>query len=113
VLQFKEARRVSEICSDGKHALVEGSYVGVPISELTLQKAPTVLPQKPESFTPSSPNKTMQEYVLPLSAGARAVFQWPTTLSKEDVEDLKDTLKVLERKITRSISEEPAKEKSE
>lgn len=53
----------------------------------------------------------MQEFVVPLSEG-RAVFQWPTTLSKEDVEDLKDTLKVLERKIIRSLPEESDKEKS-
>jgi hypothetical protein len=102
ILQFMEPRRVREICSDGKHALVDGSYAGLPIAELTLQKAPVIAPNKPESHVPSSPTKGMQEFVVPLSAGSRAVFQWPTTLSKEDIDDLKDSLKILERKITRS-----------
>jgi len=50
---------------------------------------------------PSSKNY-MLEYVVPLSAGSKAVFQWPSDLTQEDVEDLKDSLKFLERKIARS-----------
>ena len=45
----------------------------------------------------------MLEFVVPLSDG-KAVFQWPSTLSKEDVEDLKDSLKMMERKISRATS---------
>jgi len=52
----------------------------------------------------------MQEFVVPLSDGSRAVFQWPTVLRKEDVDDLKDSLKILERKISRSVTEAAAKE---
>jgi len=54
----------------------------------------------------------MQEFVVPLSDGSRAVFQWPSLLSKEDIDDLKDSLKILERKITRSVSatDAPAKD---
>ncbi len=52
----------------------------------------------------------MQEFVVPLSDGSRAVFQWPSALSKEDVDDLKDSLKILERKISRSVTEAAAKE---
>ena len=48
----------------------------------------------------------MQEMIVPLAYGtAKAVFQWPTSLSKEDVEDLKDSLRMLERKITRIESD--------
>lgn len=43
----------------------------------------------------------IQEFIVPLSGNGRAVFQWPTTLSKEDIDDLKDSLKILERKISR------------
>ena len=43
----------------------------------------------------------MQEFVVPLSDGTRAIFQWPASLTKEDVDDLRDSLKILERKITR------------
>jgi len=44
----------------------------------------------------------MQEDVFSLSEG-RASFQWPTPLSKDSIEDLKDWLKILERKISRSV----------
>jgi len=44
----------------------------------------------------------MQEFVVPLSEGTRAIFQWPTSLTQEDGDDLKDSLKILERKITRT-----------
>jgi hypothetical protein len=54
----------------------------------------------------------MQEFVVPLSDGAKAVFQWPSSLSAEDIADLKDSLKIVERKITRSITE-PSAEKSD
>jgi hypothetical protein len=47
------------------------------------------------------PKIHMQEFVVPLSEGTRAIFQWPASLTKEDVDDLKDSLKILERKITR------------
>lgn len=43
----------------------------------------------------------MQESTLPLSEG-RAVIQWPTELSPESIEDLKDWLRIIERKISRS-----------
>jgi hypothetical protein len=43
----------------------------------------------------------MQEFVVPLSEGSKAIFQWPTTLSQEDILDLTDSLKILERKISR------------
>jgi hypothetical protein len=112
ILKFETPKRVTEICSDGKHALVEGSYTGFPISELTLQKTPVGSPHKPESSIPLPPNKLMQEFVVPLSEGNRAVFQWPVTLTMEDIADLKDSLKILERKITRSITNENNKEKS-
>jgi hypothetical protein len=46
----------------------------------------------------------MQEFVVPLSDGTRAIFQWPTALSEEDILDLKDSLKIVERKITRSAA---------
>lgn len=49
------------------------------------------------------------EYVVPLSDGSKAVFQWPSSLTKEDVDDLRDSLKIVEWKIARAASE-PAKE---
>jgi len=51
----------------------------------------------------------MQEFVVPLSDGSKAVFQWPHSLSKEDIDDLKDSLKIVERKIARSAREDEPK----
>lgn len=43
----------------------------------------------------------MQESTLPLSEG-QAVIQWPAQLSAESIQDLRDWLKIIERKIGRS-----------
>jgi hypothetical protein len=50
------------------------------------------------------PKTGMDEFVVPLSDG-RAVFQWPKALTQGDIEDLKDSLKMIERKITRLAQE--------
>jgi hypothetical protein len=55
----------------------------------------------------------MQEFVVPLSDGSRAAFQWPSSLSLEDIADLKDSLNIVERKISRSASEAAAKEQAD
>ncbi len=46
---------------------------------------------------------TMQEDVFSISEG-RVVIQWPAPLSAESIADLKDWLKIVERKITRSTA---------
>jgi hypothetical protein len=48
------------------------------------------------------PKKHMQEFVVPLSGGSKAIFHWPSALTSEDIDDLKDSLKIIERKISRS-----------
>lgn len=111
VLQFPEPKRIRELSPDG-YAFVDGSYTGIPIAQLKRATAPTSA-QTPASIIPLSPLKThMQEFVVPLSDGSRAVFQWPNSLSKEDIDDLRDSLKILERKITRSVGKESAKDQS-
>jgi hypothetical protein len=108
-LGFAEAKKVKGLSPDGNWAYVDGQHGAVPLKELLPESAPL----NPKS----SPNhlpllKThMQEFVVPLSDGSKAVFQWPTILSKEDVADLKDSLRIVERKITRS--EAPADEVKE
>ncbi|HUD13560.1 MAG TPA: hypothetical protein VMQ56_07880 [Terracidiphilus sp.] len=74
------------------------------------EEAPAVFRQPSALRVPEIPSipaskVQMQEFVVPLSDGRRAVFQWPSSLMKEDVEDLRDSLKILERKITRSTTE--------
>jgi hypothetical protein len=107
VLGLPEPRKVREFSSDGKFAYVEGQHGAVPVAELIREAAPSGSQQLPvvESSlrVQQSPSKNyMLEYVVPLSDGSKAVFQWPSSLSAEDIEDLKDSLKIVERKITRS-----------
>jgi hypothetical protein len=114
ILQFREPKRVRGISPDGKFALVEGETTGLPVGELSQANAPigTPNPSALERIS-SSPKTHMQEYVVPLSDGSKAVFQWPTSLSKEDVEDLTDSLKIVERKISRSAATASNEENSE
>lgn len=108
VLGLPEPKRIREITPDGKRAYVEGQYGAVSIDELILERTPLVPPNPPDLATKpgiQGPPKTyMQEYVVPLSDGSKAVFQWPSSLTKEDVDDLKDSLKIVERKISRSAT---------
>ncbi|MGO8794011.1 MAG: hypothetical protein ACLQLC_04240 [Candidatus Sulfotelmatobacter sp.] len=103
-LGFPEPKRVKGISPDGNWVYVDGQNGCVPRAELLRESPPEVAP-KPNVPPPQfqSPPKTgMQEMIVPLANGTtKAVFQWPTSLSKEDVEDLRDSLKMLERKITR------------
>jgi hypothetical protein len=104
VLGFPEPRRIREISPDGTYVYVDGQHGGFPSRELIREKAPTITAKpniQPLIKAPQS-QPYMQEFVVPLSDGSKAVFQWPNALTKEDVDDLKDSLKILERKILRS-----------
>ncbi len=113
VYQFRGPKAIQRLSDDGKFAFFEGSYTGAPIEQLRAAKAPTIAHVTPvsEQRLPPPPKMLMQEFVVPLGNGTtRAVFQWPTSLSKEDVEDLKDSLKMLERKISRPTVESADRE---
>ena len=105
VLGFSGPTKVKGISPDGNYAYVDGQNGAVPIHELVRESAPmnaqNSLDPKLVERNPPPPKIHMQEFVVPLSNGNKAVFQWPTALTKEDVEDLEDSLKMLERKITR------------
>jgi len=101
VLGLPKAERIKGFAPGGEYAYVESQHGAVLVSELIPAEAPPFNP--PNLLEASSqrmsppPKNSMQEMVVPLANGtAKAVFQWPTTLSKEDVEDLKDSLKMLE-----------------
>ena len=111
VLGFPEPKRVKGLSPDGNWAYVDGQNGCVLRSQLIRESAPANTQNPTESNLASeridSPRKTlMQEFVVPLSDGSKAVFQWPTSLSAEDVADLKDSLKIIERKIARSAAGE-------
>jgi hypothetical protein len=102
-LGFPEPKRVKGISPDGNWVYVDGQNGCVPRAELLREPPPEGVP-KPDPLPPqfqSPPKIGMQEMIVPLANGTKAVFQWPTALTEEDVEDLKDSLKMLERKITR------------
>jgi hypothetical protein len=108
ILGFPEAKRLKGISPDGDWAYVDGQNGAVPISELLPESAPSSPPIIPSTSTPrpGSPKTHMQEFVVPLSGGGRAVFQWPSVLSDEDKADLQDSLKIVERKILRAEKRE-------
>jgi hypothetical protein len=108
-LGLPEAKRIKGFAPGGEYAYVESQHGAVMASELIPAEAPSSTPSNlPEANTQqriSPPPKThMQEFVVPLSDGSKAVFQWPSSLSPEDIADLKDSLKIVERKITRSAT---------
>jgi hypothetical protein len=109
-LQFREPARVRELSSDGRFAFVEGSSTGLPVGQLIREKAPLGPSLVRETRNPLSPNKPMQEDVFSLSEG-RVVLQWPTPLSADSIQDLKDWLRLVERKITRSVASPEETEK--
>ena len=109
VVQFKEPVKVLSISTDRTHAFVEGSSTGLPVNQLMHVDAPTT--GMPESARiarlplPLLQQTNMQEDVYSLPEG-RIVVQWPTALSAESVQEVKDYLKLLERKIMRSTAKE-------
>ena len=89
--KLTESDTVSEEVEDG--AAYEGKQGG----EL----------KEPNPAVTKLPLKThMQEFIVPLSQGNRATFQWPNNLSQDDVQDLMDSLQILGRKINRSLLKE-------
>jgi hypothetical protein len=104
-LQFKTPVKVLSISTDRTHAFVEGSSTGLPVSQLTRAAAPIPTPAPQGLRVQSSPQINMQEDVYSLPEG-RIVVQWPTALSPESVQEIKDYLKLLERKIVRSTKKD-------
>lgn len=100
-LQFREPKRVRGFSPDGAYLFVDGSKTGLPVLEVTVET--------PHS-DPVSKSSMIREDVFSLPEGQVRV-QWPTPLSVESVEDLKDWLKILDRKIARSVV--PVEEKAE
>ncbi len=108
VLQFSEPKRVREISDDGEWAFLEGSNTGVPMKELAVVAIPTgradpKLPPKPKSVLEMRPPPSaFRQDVFSLPEGT-VTIQWPSDISAESFQDMTDWLKLLERKIRRSI----------
>jgi hypothetical protein len=106
MLQFIEAKRVSRFSDDGQFVFVDGNPTGMPIAEVSIEEAPAN-PPKPHIIAPlrgarnSGGSATMRQDVFSLTEG-EVVLSWPTPLSADSIADLKDWLKIVERKIGRS-----------
>jgi hypothetical protein len=111
-LQFKEPARVLRISTDGGFAFVEGTSTGLPVNELRRADAPSTPLQPQIVRAPLLLTTNMQEDVYSIPEG-RIVVQWPASLSAESVQEVKDYLKLLERKITRSVEKDTVKGTSE
>jgi hypothetical protein len=105
VLGLPEPKRVKGFTPGGEYAYVESQHGAVLTSELVRAQAPAVIPQNsPEAIgqrQQSPPKSNMQEDVFSLSEG-KVVLQWPTPLSAASIQDLKDWLDLMQRKISRS-----------
>jgi hypothetical protein len=106
ILQFREPRRVRGFSDDGQIVFVDGSPTGLPLAEVSIQESP-VNPPKPPVVTThremarGGGSATMRQDVFSLAEG-EVVLNWPTPLSAESIADLKDWLKIVERKIGRA-----------
>lgn len=103
ILQFQEPKSITSISGDGKFAFVEGSSTGLPVNELIPQPKPDRVSAE-HTMISSSFKSSMRQDVFSLNEGT-CTIQWPTNLSPESLQDLKDWLKIVERKIARSTSD--------
>ena len=103
ILQFREPRRVREI-TDG-YAFVDGSPTGMPIAEVTVEQPPANLNKPhlvPRAGTVGSGGSAgMRQDVFSVTEGD-VVLSWPASLTADSIQEIKDWLKIAERKIIRS-----------
>lgn len=104
MLRFPEAKKLIRVDEKSGYAFVDGYHSGMPLSELIPAEPPVRL-----NYTPPSPKSlrvggeqgaAMKQDVFSIAEG-EVVISWPTPLSQESIADLKDWLKIVERKITR------------
>jgi hypothetical protein len=112
MMQFREPKRVTEFADEGGFLFVEGSNTGIPIDEVTVVEAPVTAP-KGVAITPpqreikrsAGGSANMRQDVFSVDEG-EVVLSWPVSLSQDSITDIKEWLKIAERKITRSLKAE-------
>lgn len=113
IMQFAAAKRISSLSADGAIAFVDGNGTGLPVGDLVKAdppKPPSTLPAS-ERLNPPTENRMRQD-IFSINEGT-VTIQWPTPLSSESIQDLKDWLKIVERKITRSVGTDKEPETGE
>jgi hypothetical protein len=106
-IQFREPKRVRSFSDDGQYVFVDGSNTGMPIAEVSVEEAPANPPNLPRIVPPpreartGGGSATMRQDVFSITEGD-VVLSWPTPLSSDSIEEIKDWLRIAERKISRS-----------
>jgi hypothetical protein len=113
-LRFPNPLRVTGVSDDGSHLFVEGSMTGIPIEQTRIEKTPAATapeipthlkaPPRAPGYAPPifSPPGSKQD-VFTLDSGS-FVVQWPQTLTEAEFTDINEWVKILLRKIKRSVA---------
>jgi hypothetical protein len=109
--QFRELKKVAGFSDDGEIALFEGEKTGAPVAELEVGEPPALIdaPPLPAQRNPqrrpqAEGDRSMRQDVFSLDSGD-VTISWPVPLTQEAITDIKDWLKIVERKIARSLAE--------
>jgi hypothetical protein len=118
--RFRELKRVVRLSEDGQFAFVEERASGLPVAELEVGEAPAKRSLSSLQFTrsqlrhpESDGSRSMRQDVFSLDNGGEVTISWPVPLTAEMVTDIKDWLKIVERKISRSVDQPEPKEATE
>jgi hypothetical protein len=109
--QFRELKKVVRFSDDGEYAFFEGEKTGAPVRELEVGDAPeSELPPPPPMRNPqrrqqAEGSRSMRQDVFSLDDGGEVTISWPVPLTADMITDIKDWLKIVERKIARSVAE--------
>jgi hypothetical protein len=113
MVQFPQPLRVVAISDDGAFLRVEGSMTGIPVEQTRVEpppkgSAPPPPPelQRPPGYKPpifSQFGEQDKQDVFTLESGS-VVVRWPQTLTAAEFEDLDQWIKILLRKIKRSVN---------
>ena len=107
--QFRELKRVTKFSEDGEFVFVEGDNTSFPVDELEVGQPPVTPPiplANPNARQRQSEGgRNMMQDVFSLDGGGEVTVSWPTPLDKDVIADIKDWLKIVERKIARSAGE--------
>jgi hypothetical protein len=109
VEQFHLLKKVVGFSEDGKYAFFEGEKTGAPVNELEIGEAPATPPPPPTSLRwtraqlqPPAGGSVMRDDVYSLDDGRQVVISWPSSLPEDEVANIKDWLKIVEKKIAKS-----------
>lgn len=108
-LQFESPRRVRWVSDDGDWLAVEGSDIGVPMNQVTVEQAGTKssppIPPAQSNEQPDAPTTAGQrKAVFPVSEGD-VTFLFPDGMTQEGIEELEAYLAVFLKKEKRKASD--------